>query len=94
MVIRSTLPAIKVPETGVIQFLFETNPHQIPENRKLLIDAFTGESLTYGKLKDNILRFAATLQDKFDFKRGDVVAIYSPNQVCVHSTSKQLILTC
>ncbi|KAK4518957.1 uncharacterized protein ATC70_009184 [Mucor velutinosus] len=80
MVIHSTLPDIKVPETGVIQFLFKTNPHQIPENRTLLIDAFTGESLTYGKLKDNILRFAATLQDKFDFKRGDVVAIYSPNQ--------------
>ncbi|CAO3617940.1 unnamed protein product [Mucor fragilis] len=80
MVIHSTLPDIKVPETGVIQFLFKTNPHHIPEDRTLLIDAFTGESLTYGKLKDNILRFAATLQDKFDFKRGDVVAIYSPNQ--------------
>lgn len=81
MVIQSPLPDIKVPETGIIQFLFNDNPHNIPEDRKLLIDAFTGESLTYGKLKDNIFRFAATLQDKFNFKHGDVVAIYSPNQV-------------
>lgn len=88
MVIQSPLPDIKVPETGIIQFLFNNNPHNIPEDRKLLIDAFTGESLTYSKLKDNIFRFAATLQDKFDFKRGDVVAIYSPNQV---SKYKQLI---
>ncbi|CEP16256.1 hypothetical protein [Parasitella parasitica] len=81
MVIHSPLPDIKIPETGIIQFLFDNNPHYIPQNRKVLIDAFTGESLTYGKLKDNILRFAATLQDKFDFKHGDVVAIYSPNQI-------------
>lgn len=88
MVIQSSLPDIKVPETGIIQFLFNSNPHNIPEDRKMLIDAFTGESLTYGKLKDNVFRFAATLQDKFNFKCGDVVAIYSPNQVLEY---KQII---
>ncbi|KAI8646262.1 hypothetical protein BD408DRAFT_410456 [Parasitella parasitica] len=81
MVIHSPLPDIKVPETGILQFLFKDNPHHIPQDRKILIDALSGESLTYGKLKDDIFRFAATLQDKFGFERGDVVAIYSPNQV-------------
>lgn len=80
MVIQSTLPPIKVPEVGVIQFLFNS-PHKTPENRKILFDAFTGESLTLAQLKDNVLRFAASLQDKFQFKKGDVVAICSPNQV-------------
>lgn len=46
----------------------------------MLIDAFTGESLTFAQLKDSILRFGAALQDKFDFKRGDVAVIYAPNQ--------------
>jgi hypothetical protein len=80
MVIQSTFPSIKVPEVGIIQFLF-SNPYKTPEDRKILIDAFTGESLTLAQLKDNILRFAASLQDKFQFKRGDVVSLYSPNQV-------------
>jgi 4-coumarate--CoA ligase len=80
MVIQSPLPPIKVPEIGIIQFLF-SNPYNTPEDRKILIDAFTGDSLTFAQLKDNVLRFAASLQDKFQFKMGDVVAIYSPNQV-------------
>lgn len=80
MVIQSTLPPIIVPEIGILQLLFK-NIHNTPENRKLLIDAFNGDSLTFGQLKDYILRFAASLQDKFNFQRGDVVAIYSPNQV-------------
>lgn len=80
MVIQSLLPRVNIPETGILQFLFK-NTHKTPEDRKLYIDAFTGDSLTYGQLKDNILRFAATLQDKFNFQKGDVVAIYSPNQV-------------
>ncbi|KAG2235180.1 hypothetical protein BDF21DRAFT_456100 [Thamnidium elegans] len=80
MVIQSLLPPIAVPETGLIQFIFQ-NTRKTPDNRKLFIDAFTGESLTYGQLKDSILCFAATLQDKFNFQRGDVVAIYSPNQM-------------
>lgn len=80
MVIKSLLPTINIPETSIIEFIFK-NTHKTPEDRKILIDAFTGESLTYGQFKDNVLRFAASLQDKFGFKRGDVVAIYSPNQV-------------
>ncbi|GAA5795887.1 hypothetical protein HPULCUR_001249 [Helicostylum pulchrum] len=80
MVIQSRLPPITMPDTGLLQFIFK-NTHKTPHDRKIYIDAFTGESLTYSQLKDSILRFAATLQDKFNFKRNDVVAICSPNQM-------------
>lgn len=79
MVIRSTLPDVDIPHIGLIQFFF-ANHNNTPENRELLIDVSTGKSLTFAKIKDNILRFAAGLQDKCDFKRDDVVAIFSPNQ--------------
>ncbi|CAO3652439.1 unnamed protein product [Mucor hiemalis] len=79
MVIHSKLPSITVPETSIIEFLFK-NINNTPEDRKMLIDAFTGESLTFAQLKENILRFGASLQDKFNFKKDDVVVIYSPNQ--------------
>lgn len=80
MVIQSTLPSFNIPETDILQLLFK-NVHKTPENRKLYIDAFSGNSLTLGQLKDNVLRFAASLQDKFNFQKGDVVAICAPNQV-------------
>ncbi|KAI8875815.1 acetyl-CoA synthetase-like protein [Backusella circina FSU 941] len=79
MVIKSQLPDITIPRTGILQFLFENS--SVPENKKVFFDAFTGESLTLGQLKDNIFKFAAGLQDKFGFNKGDVVAIYSPNQM-------------
>ncbi|KAI8362831.1 hypothetical protein BD560DRAFT_484036 [Blakeslea trispora] len=80
MVLQSTLPPIHLPESNLIEFLF-SNPNHIPEDRKLLFDAFTGESLTFGQIKDRVLQFAATLEDKFNFRQGDVIAIYSPNQM-------------
>ncbi|KAI9272043.1 hypothetical protein EDC94DRAFT_644776 [Helicostylum pulchrum] len=71
MVIQSRLPPITMPDIGLLQFIFK-NTHKTPHDRKIYIDAFTGESLTYSQLKDSILRFAATLQDKFNFKRNDM----------------------
>ncbi|CEJ03052.1 hypothetical protein RMCBS344292_17043 [Rhizopus microsporus] len=79
MVIQSPLPPIKEPQVGLIQFLF-ANTNNTPEDRKMLIDASTGKSLTLRELKDAVLRFAAGLQDKYNFKKGDTVAIYAPNQ--------------
>lgn len=80
MVIKSKYQDIEIPDVGIIQLLF-SNPHQIPEDRKMLIDVVTKESLTFGELKDQILRFAAGLQDKFNFKKNDATLVFSPNQV-------------
>ncbi|KAI8979391.1 hypothetical protein BDF20DRAFT_906057 [Mycotypha africana] len=79
MVIESKLPLIQIPECSVIEFLF-SNPFNIHSDKKILLDAITGESLTFAQAKDSILRFATCLRERFNFKRGDVLAIYSPNQ--------------
>ena len=50
-------------------------------NNATFIDSTTGEKLTLDKLKSNSKKFAAGLIDKTGFKRGDVLAIFSPNQV-------------
>lgn len=88
MVIQSPLPPIKEPQVGLIQFLF-ANTNNTPEDRKMLIDASTGKSLTLRELKDAVLRFAAGLQDKYNFKKGDTVAIYAPNQVIYARSLKE-----
>lgn len=83
MVIKSNFQDITVPETGIIQFLF-ANPHNVPSDRKILIDVTNKNSLTYGELRDQVLSFAAGLQDKFNFQKNDSTCIFSPNQVCLH----------
>ncbi|KAG0167571.1 hypothetical protein DFQ28_004589 [Apophysomyces sp. BC1034] len=79
MVIQSQYPSVDLPKTGLIQYLF-SNSHNIPEHKEILIDVTTGQSLTYAQLKDNIFRFAAGLQDIVHFQKGDVLALFSPNQ--------------
>lgn len=80
MVYLSKLPNIIEPKTGLLQFLFENE--RIPKDRALLIDALdTSRSLTFSEIKNKVLQFGAGLQDVCDFKKGDVLALYSPNEV-------------
>ncbi|KAF7725298.1 hypothetical protein EC973_000308 [Apophysomyces ossiformis] len=76
---ESTFPPVELPKTGLVQFLF-SNPYNTADQKEILIDAGTGQSLTFGQLKDHVFRFAAGLQDVFNFRKGDVLALYSPNQ--------------
>ncbi|KAI8391664.1 uncharacterized protein BYT42DRAFT_557645 [Radiomyces spectabilis] len=80
MVYYSTFPPIKEPQTGVIEFIL-SNPNHAPDNKVLLVDILTGAKITYGQLKDRMLRFAAGLQDQCGFKKGDVLAVVAPNQI-------------
>ncbi|KAI7907900.1 uncharacterized protein BX663DRAFT_492334 [Cokeromyces recurvatus] len=78
MVYKSKLPSIELPKSGIIQFIFANK--NISEDKPVLIDAIDKRFITYGTLKDSILRFAAGLQDVCDFKNDDVMALYAPNQ--------------
>ncbi|CAO3689637.1 unnamed protein product [Rhizopus stolonifer] len=80
MVYSSKYQHFKEPETGVIQYVF-SNKYGTPEDKPLLIDALDpSRYITYGQLKDQVLQFAAGLQDICDFKSDDVLALYAPNQ--------------
>ncbi|PKY41889.1 acetyl-CoA synthetase-like protein [Rhizophagus irregularis] len=76
MIFKSTtnidIPAVK----GVYQALI----NEANENATF-IDGITGEKLTLDKLSSDSKKLAAGLIDKAEFKRGDVLAIFSPNQV-------------
>ena len=78
MVFTSKYPYIELPRTGIVQYLF-SNRYGTPDNKPILIDGITGESITYGELRSLVNRFAAGLQDRFNLKRGEVVGIFSPN---------------
>ncbi|CAG8760344.1 8062_t:CDS:2, partial [Racocetra persica] len=80
MIFKSKCPDIKTPQVGIYQYV-TSNPNKISDDKIIYLDGITGKSYTFGKFKHESRKFAAGLQDKLGFKRGDVLAIYSHNQV-------------
>jgi long-subunit acyl-CoA synthetase (AMP-forming) len=79
MVFKSSMPDTNIIIKGVYQSLVN-DTNGISDNKQVFIDGPTGRTLTYGKFRSSTKRFAAGLID-IGFKRGDVLAIFSTNQV-------------
>ncbi|CAG8706688.1 10325_t:CDS:10 [Dentiscutata erythropus] len=80
MILESKYPNIKIPPIGIYQYV-TSNPNKISEDKVIYVDGITDKSYTFGEFKHESKKFAAGLQDRLEFKRGDVLAIFSPNQV-------------
>ncbi|CAG8605429.1 3264_t:CDS:10 [Paraglomus occultum] len=80
MIFRSAFPDIEIPSLGVYQYATR-NINGIDDSKPLIIDGVTGAEMTFGEFKRDSKRLAAGLQDKLGLKKGDVVAIFSPNQI-------------
>ncbi|KAF9295289.1 hypothetical protein BGZ74_010894 [Mortierella antarctica] len=70
---------MEVPHMNVYTFV-TSNPNKTPDSFPLVTDALTRCSITYGEWKRDTRRWAAGLQS-LGFKRGDVLALFSFNQV-------------
>ncbi|CAG8669809.1 17336_t:CDS:2 [Dentiscutata erythropus] len=80
MIFESKYPDIKIPQVGIYQYV-TSNPNKISDDKVIYVDGITERSYTFGEFKHESKRFAAGLQDKLGFKRGDTLAIFSPDQV-------------
>jgi 4-coumarate--CoA ligase len=83
MISRSNFPNIDIKKIGVYQFI-TSNPYGIDDDKVIFIDGVTDKKLTFGQLKTNSKKLAFGLINKVGFKRGDVLAIYSPNHVSIN----------
>ncbi|GBC08165.1 hypothetical protein RclHR1_07940004 [Rhizophagus clarus] len=77
---QSNFPDIDFKEIGIYQFI-TSNPYGIDDDKAIFIDGLTDKKLTFGQLKANSKKLAFSLKNKIKFKRGDVLAIYSPNHI-------------
>ncbi|KAG0372139.1 hypothetical protein BGX24_000683 [Mortierella sp. AD032] len=77
---RSHLPDQPVPYMNAYSFAI-SNPNNTPDNYPILIDGVTKQTITFGQWKRDIRRWATALQTHFQFKRGDVLALFSFNQI-------------
>jgi 4-coumarate--CoA ligase len=84
MVLKSPYPSLEIPEVDIPTFLFETERpkhFQYPRNRPLFIDAKTERSLSLDQIHDQSRRFGQGLKEQWGWKKGDVLCIFSVNQL-------------
>ncbi|OBJ01012.1 AMP-binding protein [Mycobacterium sp. 1465703.0] len=77
MIYRSTLPDVEIPDVTLVEHVLR--PARDRRDKVALIDAISGEKLSYGELLDVALAAAAGLA-KLGVRAGDVIALISQNQ--------------
>jgi acyl-CoA synthetase (AMP-forming)/AMP-acid ligase II len=76
MIVKSQSPEVTIPEVSITDYVLRHADRL--GDKPALVDGPTGRTLTYRQLRDGVRRVAAGLA-KRGFKKGDVLAIYSPN---------------
>ena len=76
MIVRGPYPEIAIPEVPLTPFVLERAERW--GEKAALIDGPTGRSVGYRALAESVRRVAAGLW-KRGFRKGDVLALYSPN---------------
>src|SRR5215213_4386007 len=75
-IFRSPWPDVDAPETPLASFVLQRAAEL--GNKVAIVDATTGQTLTYAALADGVHRVAYGLSQR-GFGKGDVFAIYSSN---------------
>ena len=76
MIFKSVWPDVTIPDVPITDYVFRHADRL--RDRPALIDGPSGRPLTYGALADQVKRVATALARR-GFRKGDVLAIYSPN---------------
>ncbi|ORZ19088.1 hypothetical protein BCR41DRAFT_351515 [Lobosporangium transversale] len=76
---KSSIPDRIIPQTNAYS-LVVSNPNSVKDSYPIFTDALTKRVITFGEWKRDTRRWATGLQS-LGFKRGDVVALFSFNQV-------------
>lgn len=88
MIFRSPFPEVSIPETTLTETVFrKVNEHG---DKPAIIDGVSGRVLTYSRLFEDVRRAATGLSAR-GLKKGDVLALLSPNvpeyAVAFHATT-------
>ncbi|PMD39642.1 acetyl-CoA synthetase-like protein [Hyaloscypha variabilis F] len=76
---ESTYPKLDIPDVDLWTFLFERKDREYPDDKVIYVDADTNRSYTYAQVRSTALDFGKGLKSVWEWKKGDVLAIYSPN---------------
>ena len=76
MIFRGPYPDVAIPEVSLTDFIFASIDQF--KDKTALVDGLTGRAMTYAEFADAVRRVASSLARK-GFKKGEVLAIFSPN---------------
>ncbi|KAK3995352.1 hypothetical protein QBC44DRAFT_320169 [Cladorrhinum sp. PSN332] len=79
---QSTFPPINIPEDlDLWSLLFQEQKRDFPPSQVILTCAETERSYTWADVRDASLNFGRGLQTLWGWKKGDVLAFYTPNSI-------------
>ncbi|GAB7332802.1 hypothetical protein MBLNU13_g04531t2 [Cladosporium sp. NU13] len=81
MPIESPYPPITVPEVDVWTYYLERPDREYPDGHVLFVDVATGKKLTFNQIRTAGEHFGKGLQEKWRWRKGDVLATVSPNTI-------------
>ncbi|KAK4648102.1 uncharacterized protein QC761_106962 [Podospora bellae-mahoneyi] len=85
MPFKSTYPSINISENVDLWALLfsDDSPYkrEFPPTKEILTCPVTGQSYTWSALRDAALAFGNGLVEKWQWKKGDVLAFYTPNSI-------------
>ncbi|OGE53679.1 hypothetical protein PENARI_c007G01916 [Penicillium arizonense] len=81
MPVSSNYPPVDIPELDLWTFLFERKDRPFPDDKILYQDADTQRHYTYKSLRDASLDFGKGLKALYDWRKGDVLALFTPNTI-------------
>ncbi|EKV14930.1 Phenylacetyl-CoA ligase [Penicillium digitatum PHI26] len=81
MPILSNYPLVDIPEVDLWTFLFERTDRAYPDDKILYQDADTQRYYTYKSLRDASLNFGNGLKALYEWSKGDVLALFTPNSI-------------
>ncbi|KAL1994587.1 hypothetical protein VTN49DRAFT_2057 [Thermomyces lanuginosus] len=76
---KSIFPDVEIPNVDLWTFMFARKDQPWPDDKVIFIDADTQRSYTFGQVRSTALTFAEGIRATWDWKKGDVFVIFSPN---------------
>lgn len=80
----STFPPLDIPDDlDLWTLLLGDRRRDFPETKEILTCAETGRSYTWADIRNASISFGKGLKAKWGWKKGDVLAFYTPNSIDV-----------
>lgn len=79
MPFESQYPSLPIPDVDLWAFLFERKDKPYADDKVIYHDPYTNRSYTYAQVKSTAETFGKGLRGLWDWQKGDVLALYTPN---------------
>ncbi|CAG5183837.1 uncharacterized protein ALTATR162_LOCUS10777 [Alternaria atra] len=76
---ESQYPSLPIPDVDLWAFLFERKDRPYADDKVIYFDPYTKRSYTYTQVRDAAINFGKGLKSLWDWQKGDVLALYTPN---------------